>query len=212
MTKKKPPEEKPALEDIRQNLRAARAFYSNENKYKREIWVASRFLTIAKIPFSDSEIVPNKSEPPDVLFGDARFEIKELLDEGRRRHKEYTEKLAKAEAATQLQELMEQYNPIPITISEIASRIEIDLKRQEKHYALDVRRAMDILYYVNPQHQYLYSIQDWPASKDFSSFGWRSICFLKGNAAGVFYTSPESPQFLRKLDGKLTVCMHWLDD
>src|SRR5690348_13841895 len=49
--------------------------------------------------------------PPDVKFRDAAFEIKEVLDEGRKRHDEYRDHLRRAWAARSPEELLEPYHP-----------------------------------------------------------------------------------------------------
>lgn len=63
--------------------RFARAF-----KNWREWHVAVDFLTNLHFGVDESEVFTLDVDPPDVIFRDARFEVKEILDPGRRRHDE----------------------------------------------------------------------------------------------------------------------------
>ena len=60
------------------------------------------------------------SDPPDVRFRDAAFEIKEILDEGRRRHADLKEGLEKAKAARVPSDLLEPLTPRDITYNEVS--------------------------------------------------------------------------------------------
>jgi len=202
-------DEQMALEEYRQNLRDAIALYSNNGRHERDIWCVTRFLTIAKIPFSPADIHSVLDDPPDVRFLEAKFEIKEIQDEGRRRHDEYKQRLEKAEKATCLQDLLESYRPKPISIGGIATRIKTDLELQSEHYAPAVRKSLDILYYFNPKYHLLSSIDDWPSPNEFEVYGWRSICFLKGGACGIFFTSLDSPTFFTAIKETLIVSKDW---
>lgn len=61
----------------------------NPGRQEREIITATDFLTGLRIEFDDYELRSAEIDPPDVLFREFRMEIKELLDPGRKRHKEY---------------------------------------------------------------------------------------------------------------------------
>jgi hypothetical protein len=59
---------------------------SNNMKLERERSVCAAFLRCLGIDFSVNDIIAQEDDPPDVIFGPARFEIRELYEEGRRRH------------------------------------------------------------------------------------------------------------------------------
>lgn len=83
------------LEEQRKALRESVAFWSPERKLERELWVVKTFLRHLDVQYSDTELTPESSEPPDINFRGARLEIKEILDQDRRRHEEYRQKLEK---------------------------------------------------------------------------------------------------------------------
>ena len=73
--------DKELLESIRRGLRKSVAFWSPENKVEREIYAVRTLLQHLGIEHDPKEIRLEPAEPPDINFRDARFEIKEVLDE-----------------------------------------------------------------------------------------------------------------------------------
>ena len=69
----------------------ANAFLSNARKWERERWVCQRLLQGLNIPYHTEDFTQASQEPPDVLFGEARFEVFFVLDEGRRLNDEWRE-------------------------------------------------------------------------------------------------------------------------
>ena len=60
-------------------------FFGCEGKFARESWVVRQLLVAIDVSFVDGDLSLGE-EPVDVLFREARFQIKELMDSGRRRH------------------------------------------------------------------------------------------------------------------------------
>ena len=60
-------------------------FFSSDCKSVREVWVVKHFLSQLQIEFSDDEINPSSDEPADVVYCDARFQVKEIMDKNRKR-------------------------------------------------------------------------------------------------------------------------------
>ncbi len=86
------------------------------------------FLRCLKISFEAKEIKPIKSQFPDVQFRSHEFEIKEMLDQARRRHDEYKKHLNDLKRATKLSDLFETYTPVDITLDEIGKESPTRLK------------------------------------------------------------------------------------
>ena len=101
-------------EDRIGNLKESLAFFSNKEKLNREKWVVRRLLRSLQIDFMHEEIT-GVEEPADVLFQDARFQIKEVLGKNRRRTDEYKAKLEKTRKAKNSRDLLEHYTPKDIT-------------------------------------------------------------------------------------------------
>jgi hypothetical protein len=195
--------DKEFLEDRRRALQKSIEYFSAKNKSERERWVCLEFVNNLGITFDESEAVSSDDEPPDVVFRDSRFEIKELLDPGRRRHAEYKASLQTALSATDPQDLMEQYSPQDITALQIGERILEKLKDLENHYASAVRGQLDLLFYVNLLEHAL-KAGPMPLATAFAPFGWRSVSAVMGWGSFVLFAASNAPSFLSSKVGTLT--------
>lgn len=183
------------LEDRRRALRDSVEYFSVKNKPERERWVCQEFILNLGLAFDEAEVITPDDEPPDVVFRDGRFEIKELLDPGRRRHTEYKASLQKALKTTDPQDLLEQFTPLDITPEQIGSRILKELEALQDHYAPAARRNLDILFYVNLQQHFL-KAGPMPSASEFARYGWRSVSAIKGWGALVMFAASDAPTFL----------------
>lgn len=183
------------LEDRRNALRESVEYFSGKNKPERERWVCHEFIQNLGLSYDESEVVTPYDEPPDVVFRDCRFEIKELLDPGRRRHAEYKASLQKALEITDPQDLLKQFTPQDITPQQIGDRILKELDALQQRYAPSTRRHLDILFYVNLQEHFL-KAGAMPPAVEFASYGWRSVSAIMGWGALVMCAAPDAPAFL----------------
>lgn len=193
------------LEDIREGLELSVAYYKQGMKPERERWVCEEFLVNLNIPFHDGEVVSSADQPPDIIFREARFEIKEILDHNRRRDDEYKAALEEARAATNPGKLLKQFTPLEITPIEINDRILPELARLGKWYAPAVRKELDALLYVNLLEHILVNGLMPPQNQQLASFGWRSVSVLFGWASIVYFADSSAPEFLRSRVGSLTL-------
>src|SRR5208337_1429039 len=74
------------------------ALFSPSAQADRNILACRGFLRAAGISFDSSELIAPPSDPPDVAFRSAQFEVVESQEAGRRRHDEYKAKLVRLEA------------------------------------------------------------------------------------------------------------------
>jgi hypothetical protein len=192
------------IDDRRRGLTESIEYFSAKNKAERERWVCLELVQNLGIAFDEAEIVSPEKDPPDVVFQDARFEIKEILDPGRKRHAEYKAALQKAFTITDPQDLLELYTPKDITPIQIGERVLADLNDLKHHYPRAVCGETDLLFYVNLQEHHL-KIGLMPAASDFGSFGWRSISAVLGWGALVFFAAPSAPAFLFANVGAVTL-------
>ena len=179
------------------------AYFRPGNQAELDSWVVGSFLENCGIEHQPTEIVVPGVDPPDAIFRSAEFEVKEILDAGRKRHAEYKAALAKARQATDPSELMEMYTPIDLKLSDLIARLEGKCRELERRYAHDARAGLDLLVYVNFRHIERI-IADVPlASRRFTHSGWRSVAFVKGHHSGVLYAGRGAPDWLRFIQGKL---------
>lgn len=184
------------LKAIREGLKQSVDYFASQDKFIRESYVVTEFLTNLSIEHAKNELC-RADDPPDVVFRDARFEVKEILDEGRRRHADYKQSLVKALAATDPKDLLEGYTPRYITIGEVYDLIfNLASDLAKRKYPPTVRESLDLLCYVDLDNVMGMVEAPYPDVSTLASLGYRSVSFLDGHRSGVFCAAPNSPVFL----------------
>ncbi|WP_299697649.1 DUF1780 domain-containing protein [Hydrocarboniphaga sp.] len=191
------------LEAYIEGLAEAVAYFSPQNKTTRELWVIRAYLMNAGVPFRNEEVEGSKVEPPDVLFRGARFEVKEVLDPGRRRHAEFKAELERARSATTMKGLLSMFTPVDVTLEDIYSRCLTEVRKLSKKYPSSVRSSLDLIFYVNLQHVMEVSEEPFPDTSELSSHRWRSVSFVKGNRACCLYARHDAPPYIAVMVGKV---------
>jgi len=171
-------------------------FFEAENRAERELWVVSQFLTNLGIQFQNSELTHVTDDPPDVLFRDANFEVKEIMDEGRRRHGDFKQALERAKGATSPRDLMEQTTPRDITYTDACMLVRLRVDSLSRKYSKGTRETLDLLFYLNLEDVYGYIPTDLPTASEWTSYGFRSVSLLMGRLAGVLAVDDGAPKFL----------------
>lgn len=180
------------------------ADYSPNNKQERERWVAEAFLKNLRIEHAKNEIVSPDDDPPDVIFRDARFEIKEIQDPDRRRHDEYKAELKRARTLTDPKDLLQMFIPKDKTLSEIYRHCVESTLSLEKKYPLVVRSSMDLLFYVNLKHVFEVVEIPYPDTSGLASSDWRSVSFVMGQRSCCFFARNDAPDFIRQALGHVS--------
>jgi uncharacterized protein (DUF4415 family) len=106
----------PKARELTSALRFAKrsvAFFGNSNKAFRERWVVRALLKNLGLSFSNSQVRSSSTDPPDVLYKSAAFEVKELLDRCRKRHDEVKAHAKRVAVASDLADLLEPYSDNP---------------------------------------------------------------------------------------------------
>lgn len=176
-------------------------FFSNENKIVREKWIVNEFLYNLNINFEKSEIQSNPNDPPDIFFRNAQFELKEIQDEDRKRHREYKETLKKSEKVSKTSELFEDWNAYDISMQKIVYLIEKELNS----YKIDLELAskIDMLFYINLSNLGFEEDKTYIFSNNNIWEKWRSVSMVEnGNISFVFNAKNNAPDFIIKNVGK----------
>ncbi len=184
-----------------QALKESLVFFSNSEKLNREKWVVRCFLHALGVRFKDEEMT-EAQEPVDVAFRDAGFQVKELLDDGRRRTDEFKNKLETAKSAKDLDELLEHYTPIDISFSEAAQRCSVygeSLLNQSKYGPRECKK-IDLLCYFNWLDHHVVP----PLEVPKKVVGFRSLSVVSNRYCAVVCADSSAPAFLRDNVGKVT--------
>jgi hypothetical protein len=197
------------LAALRQNARDTAALLGNDRKAERERSVCAAFLRCAGIDFRADQLVSSETEPPDVLFGDARFEVTIVLPPGRRMHADWKRRLRDYVAAKSLAELIEPYvPPRTITLEELLGQVMPAASQKGRRNAKSGVHCdeLDLLGYVNDAI-ILDPASPLPDPALLAAQGWRSVSVLVPPHAWTVSAGPSAPQFLRDL-GNRPVASH----
>ncbi|HEY3568160.1 MAG TPA: DUF1780 domain-containing protein [Thermoanaerobaculia bacterium] len=191
------------IEEYRQGLRDAIAWFSNENKRKREIWVVSLFLNLLGLSPLEAEVLSVDDVAPDVLFRDAYFEVKEFLIPGRRRTDEFKEALARAESPRfTVRQAFEYLMPQDLTAEMILNDIFDRLPDWQK-YEPRFRSSLDLLVYHNRDGYFFKPTAFLPDTERLASSGFRSVCVCTDSFAWVLWASSTAPEWIASQVGTI---------
>ncbi|MFQ5771668.1 MAG: DUF1780 domain-containing protein [bacterium] len=182
------------------SIKEAIDFLSNKKKPEREYWVVEQFLLNLGIDFTKEEIKSVSEDPPDVIFREANFEIKEILEKNRKRHQGYKNDLKTAKKTRKASELLTSYTPqIKMPLQQIVASIHEVL--EDYRISPEICNDIDLLFYVNLDFykisSYEYDIPDrWRK--------WRSVSIVEnGGFDFIFWAKENAPDFIKLNVGKI---------
>lgn len=167
----------------------------NEGKSEREVLTVCAFLRCIDHFFEENTVKSTSDQFPDVYFGSINFEVKELMDEGRRRLDEYKRNLDAIKRANSMQDLMEHYTPIEYTIRDICEKIQKRVNEISPHYSEEARESANLLVYFN----LIDVIVPPPKQTDkvqFNGQDWRSVSVIGSSWSYVIAAGQEAPSFI----------------
>jgi hypothetical protein len=191
------------LKERREAVAESIRYFASDRKPERELWVANRLLENLNIEHGGEELVHVVDDPPDVLFRDARFEVKEILDEGRRRHDEYRAALQKADEATSPSDLLTPFRPKDTSIQYVYDQVLSASAKYSAGYAKAVCQSLDLLLYVNLKDVMGLIEAPFPDVGALQAHPWRSVSFVMGARACVLTAADTAPAFLRQIVGRI---------
>lgn len=191
------------IKDLQESIR----LFSNEGKKELEVWVLDKFLNTLNLIYTGNEIIQTsqQNEPPDVLFRDAHFEVMELYDEERQRHKELKNMLNQIEAATSYNDCLnyETRDFKLMSLQELLTVAEERLHEKKGLYSADTKARLDALIYVNLQKiriadkEYTFTL-----SEDSKLRQWRSVSLVfNRDIVCIAHASFCAPEFIRSTVG-----------
>jgi hypothetical protein len=186
------------------DLEASVLYFSPRNKREGELWIAESFVENLRIPYTSSEFGSSADEPPDVDFRDARFEIKEILDEGRRPHDGFRAELERVRTLTKAKDVFRHFTPKDICLEEIYSRCKTVIAGLSIKYPPAVMHKLDLLLYVNLVEVMYVNEQSYPDVAGIAAAGWRSVSFVKGQRSCCLYARDDAPLFIRQAVGHVS--------
>jgi putative endonuclease (uncharacterized protein DUF1780) len=196
------PEQK-YLNKLLRYVNETRQLLSSKMKPERERMVCRAFLRCMGLPFREDQIIVSTDEPPDIIFDSTRFEIRELLDDGRRRGDEWAQEARKVERAEDI-EAVSRPTPSPrqISLEELIPLVADALREKCTRYGAECGR-LDALVYVNLRERFLSPYSTTMSVEDLEAQGWRSVSMVFIPYAVVMTANSTAPDFLRKRVGQI---------
>ena len=170
---------------------------SNPRKQERERRTAAAFLRCAGIAFGGDEVISSRTDPPDIVFRSARFEIG-LVQNERRVHDEWKETAKRRAQAKSIGELIEPYYaPGTLTRQQVVDLITPTAERKAHNYS--ARHVpcgdLDMLLYVNRND--LLNVDSPRVTCDaLVNHGWRSVSILIPPHSYVVLAQTTAPDFI----------------
>ncbi len=181
--------------------------FSSNMKPERERISCADFLRALGIAFSPDDLISIAQEdsPPDVKFGEARFEVREALDEGRKRHDETRAHLECLKSAKVIEDALpptREKKPLSYDIvCGVVTKALIKKYDRYKHRGIECS-GLDALVYVNLLDRFLTPKFSRPAYAALLAQGWRSVSFFLFPDSHVIYATEAAPEFLRCFSGQ----------
>ncbi len=190
------------LESLREHVAETRRIFSSKMKEERERMVCRAFLRCLGVSFHEDEIVAPYTEPIDVVFRSAKFQIRELMEPNRKRGDELKEFQHKVRNATSIEDVMAPYSPPrPLSLQELADEVTSALSEKVAKYGKGCM-DLDALVYVDLEQRYLDAKTNMPGLSKLQSQGWRSVSALFTPYSIVFLAGASAPDFILTNSGR----------
>ena len=182
------------LEALREDADDTVDLLSSERQGETERRTCAAFLRCAGIEFEPAQLISSKTEPPDVLFGLARFEIALVLPT-RKMHEEWKAIARRRREAKTISDLLEPYRaPETLTRQQVIDLVmPMADKKARRYCARGVSCAdLDLLLYVN-QSVVMDVNSPGPSYDLLVQQGWRSLSILIPPHSYVVFAGDKAP-------------------
>jgi Putative endonuclease, protein of unknown function (DUF1780) len=174
---------------------------SSRRKQERERRTCAAFLRCAGIEVEPGQVIASNTEPPDVLFESARFEIAIVMPQ-RKMHGEWKATARRRAEAQGINELIEPYYPSErLSRQQLIELILPTVNSKAQKYGANGTRELDLLLYIN-QNVVLDVKSPNPRCDEFAAQGWRSVSVLVPPHSYVAFARETSPEFIYQQIGK----------
>jgi hypothetical protein len=200
--------DEPFLQSLITFTTATQRLFSNAEKVEREKMICRSFLRCVSINFTEDEISKGASEPIDIAFRSAAFQITEILDHGRLRSIDIQQSAQAFKQAGCAEDVLEPWkSSVPISFEDVAALVVSRLG--EKSTKLGGARGcsgIDALAYINLRGRHLVLKGLSEADEKLAivrAQGWRSASIVMLPYGIVWFATGECPEFLSRIHGSI---------
>jgi hypothetical protein len=198
------------IRKLREHAGHAVEYLSGPNRQERERAVCRALLRALGVTFEEGEITAPHPEPVDVVFREARFQVRELLKVGSKRHEEWKLRLQRASLARSMDDAIEPWRGIPtwtgettpMSLSDLPIAVSGALEAKFRHYGRAGCSGLDALVYADLTLTHSLVVDSTPGDNSrLAEHGWRSVAVVFPPVAVVLYARADAPVFLRHVIG-----------
>ncbi len=196
-----------SFREYRQKLQAhaeyAISYLSDSNRSGRERAVCRAFLRCLGVAFMESEIAAPASEPADVSFREAMFQIREIVAPGSRRHQEWKLRRIRAIRARSMDDVTIPWSPpTPMSFSDLTRMVTDAFEQKSRKYGKAQCLALDALVYADlTRARFLLPDTELRDISRLEEQGWRSVSVLFPPYGIVLCATRDAPSFLKSFVG-----------
>lgn len=174
-----------------------------KRKQERERMACAAFLRCLGIAFSLSEIKSmQQDDSGDIIFREAIFQVRESLDQGRKRGDEYKARYETLINANKIEDTLVSVElPLKMTYEELFKMVTDDLEEKALRYGVKGCGSLDALVYVN-QKRFLDPSSEASTFDSLILQGWRSVSLFFPPYSHVIFAKKRAPEFIRNNIGK----------
>lgn len=160
------------LNALRDEAEEACRLFSNAGQPLQERIIVVGFLRALGQPFEKGELIKLGPEPVDVHFQDARFQVTQALEKGRRPNAEVQEAAGRRHEARSLGDLAEEevISSRPDTPQEVYALVRDAAAKKHRKYGQSCTRV-DLLVHVELRRRHLYPTEPWPRPIELEAMG-----------------------------------------
>jgi hypothetical protein len=204
-------------ERLEAHARKAVEYFSDRNKPQRERAVCRAFLRCLGVAFDEAEIVAQPlDDSVDVVFRDARFQVRDHRAPDAQPHGEWRARLARATQAQTMDDAIAPWPRVPewngttpISRSEMTAATTDALESKARKYGKGCG-TLDALVYADLTWTRALRLDTEPGDTTrLGAQGWRSVSVLFPMLGLVLCARAEAPRFLRDVAG--TALYRWPD-
>lgn len=174
-------------------------YFSGDNKVARELATCGALLRYLGVQFQEEELKPSSEEPCDVGFREARFQVTEVLDKDRKRHKEYKDR----DLGKRASEPSSHWMPGPMSWAEVVDILIDHISTTRKIlYDRGAKANTDLAVYFNHQGTCPDPATEPAGVVRLAAMGWRSVSVVHNAGARVLLAQESAPEFLRSAVGR----------
>lgn len=196
--------EKDFLKRLLVDAEEAVSLFSNEGQELQERTIVAGLLRVLSIDFQEDEIMKQGPEPIDIWYRDARFQVTEILDEGRPRDHEIRKRRDRVKRAKRLEDILEPgtVSSNPVSPDTLFAIVSARCRAKAEKYGGNCS-DIDLLIYVNLHGKHLYPTEPFHMPEESELRDWRSVSFIMERYAMVLCANDTAPSFLITRKGQL---------